>query len=218
MSNGRILIVTGGTVDISFAKEYLQGRFYDKIIAVDKGLEAVNLLSLRADYIIGDFDSVDKKIINRYREIPDVTVVEYNPMKDATDTELALELAMDLEPLEIVILGATGTRADHMLANIALLYLPLKRKIRASLVDKNNKIFMIDQNTVLYRNKLHGNNVSLLPFTEIVKGVTLKGFLYPLEERTLTLGSSLGISNEVTEERAEILIESGILLVMEAKD
>lgn len=218
MSGIKVLIVTGGNISLTFMKEYLTERIFDKIIAVDKGLEAVQALSLKPDYIIGDFDSVSKEVISYYKTLDGVEVAEYNPMKDASDTELAILSAMELKPEEIVILGATGTRADHMMANVSLLYLPLKENIKTSLVDAHNKIYLINHDTVLYRKKLHGPYVSLLPFTETVKGVTLKGFLYPLEKKTLTLGSSLSISNEVTEEKAEILTESGILLVIEAKD
>ncbi len=217
MSNG-ILIITGGEITLPFVRDYLAGRSFDKVIAVDKGLMAAQQLNLAVDYAVGDFDSVSEEVISYYKQLSGVQIVEYNPMKDATDTELALDLAISLEPEQILILGATGTRADHMLANIGLLYTPLKKKIKTTLIDKNNKIYMINHETVLYRNKLHGPNVSLLPFTETVDKITLKGFKYPLDEYTLKLGSSIGISNEVTDERAEIILGSGILIVIEAKD
>ncbi len=218
MSKIRVLIVTGGDISLSFMKEYLKDRSFYKIIAVDKGLEAVAALSLKPDYVIGDFDSVSKDVIDYYKTLEGVTVAEYNPMKDATDTELAIQTAMELKPEEIVILGATGTRADHMIANISLLCLPLREHIKTYMVDEHNKIYMIDKDIVLHRQELHGPYVSLLPFTEKVEMVTLKGFLYPLKDKTFTLGSSLGISNEVTEEQASIQMGSGILLVIEAKD
>ncbi len=217
MSDG-ILIITGGEITLPFVRDYLAGRSFDKVIAVDKGLMAAQQLNLAVDYAVGDFDSVSEEVISYYKQLSGVQIVEYNPMKDATDTELALDLAISLEPEQILILGATGTRADHMLANIGLLYTPLKKKIKTTLIDKNNKIYMINHETVLYRNKLHGPNVSLLPFTETVDKITLKGFKYPLDEYTLKLGSSIGISNEVTDERAEIILGSGILIVIEAKD
>lgn len=214
----KILIITGGEITFPFVTEYLADKAFDKVIAVDKGLMAAKQLNLKVDYAVGDFDSVSEEVISYYKQLSSVQVVEYNPMKDATDTELALDLAISLEPEHILILGATGTRADHMLANIALLYAPLIKKIKTTLVDKNNKIYMINHDAVIDRNKLHGPNVSLLPFTETVDKITLKGFKYPLDEYTLRLGSSIGISNEVTEERAEIILGSGILIVIEAKD
>ncbi|BCK00197.1 thiamine diphosphokinase [Anaerocolumna chitinilytica] len=218
MRDIRVLIVTGGDISLTFMKEYLKNKEFDKIIAVDKGLEAVSALSLTPDYVIGDFDSVSKDVIDYYKTLEGVKVVEYNPMKDATDTELAIQTAMEVKPAEIVILGATGTRADHMIANISLLCLPLREHIKTYMIDEHNKIYMIDEDMVIHRKNLHGPYISLLPFTEKVERVTLKGFLYPLKDKTFTLGTSLGVSNEVTEEQASIQIGAGILLVIEAKD
>jgi len=53
--------------------------------------------------------------------------------------------------------------------------------------------------------------------TEVI-GVTLKGFKYPLEDYTLSIGNSLGVSNEQIEEEAEIIIEQGILIVIKSID
>ena len=58
----------------------------------------------------------------------------------------------------------------------------------------------------------------MIPFTEKIENLTLKGFKYPLENRTMVFGESLGISNEIVEETAEITFDRGILLVIEASD
>ena len=42
----KCLIITGGTIDISFARDFLQERRYDRVIAVDAGLEALRHLHL----------------------------------------------------------------------------------------------------------------------------------------------------------------------------
>ena len=47
-------------------------------------------------YIVGDFDSASSKIRDYYREETDVPIREYNPVKDASDTEIAIRLAMTL--------------------------------------------------------------------------------------------------------------------------
>ena len=174
------------------------------------------------DYILGDFDSVPSDILEQYRtyakEKQHITMKKYNPEKDETDTQIAITLATELEADEIVILGATGTRIDHMLANIHLLYIPLKQNRKACIIDEHNKIYLIDQNTTLIKDKLYGSYLSLLPLTETVKHVTLEGFKYPLLKRTLHVGESIGISNEVVSPKANILLESGILVVVESKD
>ena len=63
---------------------------------------------IKPDYIVGDFDSVPRKLVEYYREELDVPVREFNPVKDASDTEIALRLCLGLNRKKIVILGATG--------------------------------------------------------------------------------------------------------------
>ena len=67
-------------------------------------------------------------------------------------------------------------------------------------------------------NKQFGTYLSLLPFTPQVTGITLKGVKYPLENAILNSGISLGISNEIVDDRAEIMFQDGILLGIESRD
>ena len=46
----------------------------------------------------------------------------------------------------------------------------------------------------------------------------LQGFYYPLEDATLVGDSSLGVSNEIVEEKGEIYVREGCLLVIESRD
>ena len=61
------LIVTGGPIDHGFAREFIKGRTFDKIIAVDRGLNAVLHLELIPDAIVGDFDSADEQVLNEFK-------------------------------------------------------------------------------------------------------------------------------------------------------
>ena len=219
MKRNRILIITGGAISAEFAAQYLKNQEFHSVLAVDSGLVTAHKLGIPINYIVGDFDSVPKELIESYRkDKASVNIREYNPEKDATDTHLAIDLSLELGADEIVILGATGTRIDHMLANIHLLYLPLNKNIKASIIDEHNKIYLINQNTVIYKDKLHGPYISIQSFTERVTGITLRGFKYPLTDHTMYLGDSLGVSNELAEEQADIILDEGILIVIEAKD
>ena len=53
---------------------------------------------------------------------------------------------------------------------------------------------------------------------ELVEGITLKGMKYPLEDYILDHCHSIGISNEITGEQAEIEFRTGRLIVIESKD
>ncbi len=211
------LIISGGNVDTEFLNKTINNFSYDNIIAVDKGLESLYLLKILPNHIVGDFDSVNKDIINFYLD-KNIQIHKYNPEKDYTDTDIAIKLAINLNSTNITVLGATGTRIDHTLANIHILCDCLENQINCELIDPNNKIYLIDSNKKIENRHSYGKYISLIPLTSTVNGVTLKGFKYPLQDYTLKIGESLGISNELSNDVATIELKEGILIVIESKD
>jgi thiamine pyrophosphokinase len=141
--------------------------------------------------------------------------VEYPSEKNETDTELAVEYALSSGEKHIMLLGATGTRLDHTIANLGLLMVIAQRGGTGEIINEHNKAFLITDKAVV---KGKGSQVSLLPYCGDVKGVTLKGFEYPLTDFTLEMGSTRGISNVLREETGEISIREGILLAVLARD
>ena len=75
------------------------------MIAVDKGLESLDKTRTKPTYIVGDFDSINKKILKKY-EKTNIEIKTLIPEKDLTDTHSALKLAIELESSEITIIGA----------------------------------------------------------------------------------------------------------------
>jgi thiamine pyrophosphokinase len=57
--------------------------------------------------------------------------------------------------------------------------------------------------------------VSLLPFGGDVEGVRTSGLRYPLRDEPLRMGAARGLSNVRTAETASVVLERGILLVVE---
>lgn len=210
------LIVTGGNVNIKFLKEYLEENKFNAIIAVDKGLEALDKIEIIPNYIIGDFDSINKEILKQY-ENRNIPITYLKPEKDFTDTHMALKLAIKIRSSKITIIGAIGTRIDHSLANIHILKEALENGIEAQIVDEYNKIFLLNKGINLNKD-LNYRYISLIPLTNMVEGITLEGFKYKLENANLNIGESIGISNEQLLETANIKIKSGILIVNFSKD
>ena len=134
------LIITGGKIDESFARSFLEKEPVQKIIAVDRGLETVWRLGLVPDYIVGDFDSVDDQVLGEFKKLPFIVWEQHKPEKNETDTELARDRAMTLGCGRVIFLGATGGRLDHMLANIHTLYGCMEKGAEAYLVDAQNRI------------------------------------------------------------------------------
>lgn len=212
----RTLIINGGNISDDFASLYIKNNKFDKIIAVDGGLSFANRMELIPDYIVGDFDTVPEFVLEQYNGKSEI--IRFNPEKDNTDSDLAIRLACDIASSEIVIIGATGRRIDHTIANIELLTIPLKAGIQAYIIDEYNKLYLIDGICCIEKKNMYGKYVSLIPLTESVKGLTLRGFKYPLNNYTYNFGSSLGVSNELTDSNGYIELSDGILIVMETKD
>lgn len=214
----RCLIITGGTLDLSFAGSFLENETFDKVIAVDGGLEAVKALGLEPDMIVGDFDTVKPAVLEYYRSREHIVWDTHEPEKDETDTELALMKAQATGCTHIVVLGATGGRMDHMLGNIHLLFPCLQKGIEAYILDAQNRIYLIDGERLFRRSGTWGKYISFVPLTEQVKGITLTGFKYPLYEKDIEIGTSLCISNELSGEEGRITFSDGVLIVVESHD
>lgn len=214
----RCLIITGGTLDLSFAGSFLENETFDKVIAVDGGLEAAKALGLEPDMIVGDFDTVKPPVLEYYRSREHIVWDTHEPEKDETDTELALMKAQATGCTHIVVLGATGGRMDHMLGNIHLLFPCLQKGIEAYILDAQNRIYLIDGERLFRRSGTWGKYISFVPLTEQVKGITLTGFKYPLYEKDIEIGTSLCISNELSGEEGRITFSDGVLIVVESHD
>lgn len=212
------LLITGGRLDITFAGDYCREHSFDKLIAVDSGLKAVKELGLVPDMVVGDFDSVDPVILEEFKRIPYIIWDVHDPEKNETDTELALRKAAASGCTRVVILGATGGRFDHMLANVFLLYTCLQRGMDACIVDRQNKIYLIEEEHHFTKKEQWGKYISFLPLLGKIKGICLEGFSYPLTDYDLDVGSSRCISNELNGEEGTIRFREGIAICVESKD
>ena len=140
-----------------------------------------------------------------------------NPEKDDTDSECALQIALDHGADHIIIIGATGTRIDHVLGNISLLGKAMSEGKMAELLDTHNRIRMINNELEIEKNKQYGKYVSIIPVCKNNK-ITLEGFKYPLKDYTFEGFNTLGISNEIVDDIAKITVNEGQYIVIESKD
>ena len=92
----KVLIITGGNIDDDFASSFLKKNHYDEIIAVDGGLAFADRSDLSITHLVGDFDTIDRTILEKYIHRPDICVHQFIPEKDYTDTDIAVKLALSL--------------------------------------------------------------------------------------------------------------------------
>ena len=214
------LIITGGKIDLAFARDFLRekGALADCVVSVDGGLEVTKALGLVPDAIVGDFDSVKQETLAFFKGQQGIDWLSLVPEKDDTDTEAAIREVIRRGCKRIHILGATGSRLDHVLANIGLLGLGVSCGVEILMADSCNRIRMVKNGISIRKEEQFGDYVSLLPVTPKVSGLTLKGMKYPLFQYEYSCFSSLGISNEIVGDEAEISFAEGILLVIESRD
>lgn len=157
---------------------------------------------VRIDETLGDFDSLDEVPIPAPSEI-------YPSEKDYTDGELALMRAIEAGYSEIELYGGGGKREDHFIGNLHLLYKACERGVRAALITNYSRIFAAEGEIVLNGSK--GKTVSVAPFGGDVHIIDCDGFYYPMPD-TFFYGSTRGISNVVTADRASFKAEGKVLV------
>lgn len=219
----KVLIITGGNIDRDFAFSFLKNNIYDKVIAVDGGLVFADEAGLVIDHIVGDFDTVDPLVLEKYKYLENIDVRQFIPEKDYTDTDIAVKLAIELcsggwTEKTVDILGGTGSRLDHVLANLQMLKKFEEAGIDGMIADKNNRIRLIRNGYVLKKKGLFGKYVSLVPAGPKLEGITLEGFKYPLDRASTAFGESLCISNELMAAEGHITIEKGMAWLILSED
>ena len=207
-----LFVVAGGQIrDLSFFQSKLLEFKPSGIICADSGAGHLYPIGVIPQVIVGDMDSLSPEALDYFKE-QGCKIIRSPEAKDETDTQLALEYAFEMAPDEIYLFGAVGSRIDHTLANISLLVPGVKKGIHIKLIDEWCEAFIVSHEYVV--DGEIGQTVSLLPFSDVVKGITLDGFEYPLKNGVMEMGRPYGISNRLTAKRGVISVSSGYLLVI----
>ncbi|MDY0408134.1 thiamine diphosphokinase [Virgibacillus soli] len=191
--------------------------FIDVWIGVDRGTLILLENKIKVDIAIGDFDSVAKKEMDFIKD--NTNQFELFPVeKDETDLELAVAKAMTFRPNALYIFGATGGRFDHTLVNMQLLLPIAKEHIKAVIVDTHNYIEMTLPGTYTIEEDMNYENISFIPISKHVLGLTLTGFYYPLIDKKIEMGTTLTISNKLIRKYGTFSYTEGILLLVKSCD
>jgi len=208
------IIVASGTLAYTpVIKTLLHGA--DLIIAADGGANHLKAMNIQPHIIIGDMDSIlpsEKRFFEK-NHIPFIT---HPSRKDNTDTDLCIDSALEKGATYITLIGVTGQRLDHTLANIFLLKRISDLGIGARIVDETNEIYLVTNYLELIGEP--GELLSVIPISDNVTGLSLKGLEYPIENASISMGSSLGISNCFKDTFATISVKTGTVLVTKSRE
>lgn len=177
----------------------------DYIICADGGYDTAINASITPDIIIGDFDSSLTNIDENLQKI--ILPVE----KDDTDSIYCIKYGISKGYNEFLLLGATGSRADHFFANLTLLKFVYSKGCTAALKDSKTSIYYTENTLEL---NCSGHTVSVFPFGCNSATVTLKGFKYLADKLVMTSDFPIGTSNIATVENSVVKVHNGGVLVI----
>ena len=128
-----------------------------------------------------------------------------------------MTLAFEKTEGDIIILGGTGTRLDHVLGNIGILGQDLPMAgLWSFWTSTIGSVWRTARCTIKRESSME--NMSPASADNGSQGGNAGGILLPLHEFTLTSYTSIGISNEIVEEEARISFDEGVLVIIESKD
>lgn len=210
----KVIIVSGGKPPKEQTlRSYLNNESY--IISADSGANTLHKYSIVPNIILGDFDSIHSNVLNHFQKVGCKTI-SYPAEKNFTDTEAAIEEAIKLNPQEILLFGCTGSRLDHTLANLGLLYKCLNNSIKARIIDENNVISLHHKDFEIKGRR--GELFSLQAFGHVVNNLSILKAKYELYNYDLKFGDPRTVSNELLDDTVSITFKSGLLILIRSKD
>ncbi len=178
----------------------------DLIIAADAGLKTLEKLKITADYIVGDFDSLEY--------VPEGNNVIKHPVKkDETDTILAVDVAFEKGYENFVIYGCLGGRLDHTIASMQTASYIAEKGGNSIFIDNDTFLTVIKENSISFSSNNSGT-LSIFAISNVASGVNVTNLLYTLSNAELSPDYPLGVSNEFISEDATISVEKGKLCII----
>jgi thiamine pyrophosphokinase len=184
----------------------------DLLLAADSGAATALQYDLTPAIVVGDFDSLGTLPL-QYPQERGSQIIQAPVEKDETDTELAIDTAIEHGATRITLLGALGgPRFDHTMANVMLL--AGYEKMPIQIVDGPTICWLLRGPGSSSIEGHAGDLLSLIPLTSETTGVRTNDLYYPLRGETLHFGKPRGVSNVLTREQAEVSLEQGLLLII----
>ena len=89
-------------------------------------------------------------------EKKEIKVIRLRPEKDDSDTQSAMNYAIRNGAKRIIILGATGNRVDHLMANFGLLVLAKNQEVEVILADQYNYMKLVSDGEIIKKSEQFG--------------------------------------------------------------
>jgi len=182
----------------------------DLVVGADGGCAFALAVGAMPDIVVGDFDSLAPELLERARNAG-AGIVRHPVHKDLTDAELAVDEALARGCDEIVLAGALGGAADHLLGNVAVLRRLAEQGVAARIVSPDLAARVLCAPASVTLAAPAGTRASLIALSETAE-VTLRGFEYELVRGTLAAAACLGLGNTIAGAPARVGVHAGTVL------
>lgn len=194
----KILISIGGNCSSNIKQKFE----YEKVIGVDSGVKHLNKFAITPDLIIGDLDSIDKKLLTESAK-KNIEIIKYPKNKDQTDFEIALDYAQKLEFESIDIIGGENGEIDHLLSIFMTISIN-KCSNKTTWFYGKQKILFNPKSISINLNQIF----SLIPLSNI-KNLNISGAKWNLQNKNINFGSTSTLRNESVEKLVKISCDEG---------
>lgn len=177
------------------------------VIAVDGGMKHAKQLSLTPQLWLGDFDSCDEALKERYKDIPQQ---RFPHNKDKTDGALAIEHAVNLGARKLILCGAFGgERFDHALLHVMqAVSLAAKGYEVLLTTGRQEGVPLLAGEAYVFKYKAE-TLFSIIALDDL-KGLEIKGAKWNLENTDIDRGLSRTLSNRMgSDGTLELFLRSG---------
>ena len=164
------------------------------------------------EMIIGDLDSIEKKVLEYYKS-KNILIKKFPKDKDFTDFELILKEINKISENKnfvekIFVVGGLGKRIDMTLSNLFI----MEKYKNLVFLQENEEIFYAEKSFVLKNKK--ECEFSIIPISEKVEKLTLKGFKFETDKIDVKRENSRLVSNVILENEASVEFENGKLIII----
>jgi len=184
----------------------------DLSIAADSGYLNARALGARVDVLVGDLDSLGSAGVPSGIEL-----IKLECEKDFTDTQAAVEIAIERGADDIVIVGGIGSRLDHTLSTVCILAYMKKRGIYCVITNGQNRVRYLENDSLLLA-RSNFKYLSLIALDKVCRGVSVEGCKYPLKNAKIMRENQFAVSNEIDGNAALVSVRRGAMLVIESRD
>jgi len=203
----KCIILANGTPPKKGIFNFLNMQGYNTLFCADGGANTAYKYNIIPETIIGDLDSIDKKVLSFYKN--KCRIIQIKRQND-TDLEKCLKYAILKKYKEAVVLGATGDRLDHSFCNLGIV-LKFFDKIKIKIIHQKSILCAYSKDVELLTVK--GETISLYGFDQKTK-ITSTGLKYSLNNTALPFGKKESTSNVALGDKIKLRIRNGKIFVV----